>query len=96
MQKKLAFTKELVTKWLECQFLYHFTIDNIEIIKDIGIKVSFSESTPMGEWSSNYFIVKDGRINNSNGDDVVDLALDASDDIDFKAQIKDFVNKYYC
>lgn len=88
MNEKLLLAKELVSKWLELN-TYHHSINDIE---DLGIMVSYSEFDPCGNKSNNYFIIKNRRIINSNGDDVIDLALDASDDIDFKNEIKKYEN----
>ena len=92
MEERLVLAKELVAKWLELCNTYRYSIDNVE---DLGIKVSYSESTPMGEWDSNYFIIKNGRIFNSNGDDVIDLDLFAYDyDLDRRAEVEAFAKEY--
>ena len=91
--KDIDKAKEIISNWLDLNMTYQYKIDNVE---DLGIKISYSESTPMGEWDSNYLIIKNGRIFNSNGDDVLDLYLDANDNTaTSKTEIETFIKENF-
>ena len=68
----------------------------IRDITPLGVKVEFDEIDPNGEVDKNYFTVRtDGKIYNSNGDDVVEVAMSATDDPEELKALKAFKAKYY-
>jgi len=92
MEKDIVTASNMVSDWLSL-VAYDFDIDSRETIHKIVVK----EMGPDGS-SDEYplFVRSDGRIYNSNGDDVLSVALDAYDnDPDKVAEIKAFNNKWY-
>ena len=92
-EKDIVAANNMVADWLKAN-TFDYDITN----RETQHKINFKEYGPDGAVETeDYFIIRpDGRLYNSNGDDVVALSLDAYDnDPDKVAEIKAFKNKWY-